>query len=652
MNYLNDRIIIKEAWNNFFAQNKQKVSGINSLILESWIRCRDKGVDCFNQHIEVNDKELRKKSIEKNSFLIDISRPYMNDLYKTIGKSNFSITLVDKDGYVIDSINNPIVTKISRFKIMNLREDRVGTNAMGTCLHLDMPIQTWGEEHYYEGFHDFTTSAAPIHDSKGNLIGCIGITGSATYVSLHTIGMAIAIAYAIENKIKAIEEKEKSIFKSYDNIINQSISDGLIILDNEYKIVSLNKTIENILSIKQEETMGVNIKDIVYNYEELRMYLDKDINFTNKKAKFKIENKLINCNISLSRIESGLEKIGFIIIVNKQEDTQDEPINIITNKLYSFNDIVGDSDAIMESINFAKIASEGNSNVLIIGESGTGKELFAQSIHNNGPRKSKPFIDINCGALPLSLAESELFGYEGGSYTGAKKEGKAGKFEMADGGTIFLDEIGELPLSLQAALLRVIQERKVTRIGGLDSKDIDVMIVAATNRDLFKAVQGNTFRRDLFYRLNVFNINLPPLRERKSDIPIMVDSFIQKYNKSSNTYIQGITDDVLDIFKKYNWPGNVREIENIIERAVQIAQNEKIEVRDLPLYLRLSIDKNTNSKKKISLIETQEYTSIINVLRETKGNAKLAANILGIGRATIYRKLSRYDIDINEYRIK
>lgn len=585
MNYLNDRIIIKEAWNNFFAQNKQKVSGINSLILESWIRCRDKGVDCFNQHIEVNDKELRKKSIEKNSFLIDISRPYMNDLYKTIGKSNFSITLVDKDGYVIDSINNPIVTKISRFKIMNLREDRVGTNA-------------------------------------------------------------------IENKIKAIEEKEKSIFKSYDNIINQSISDGLIILDNEYKIVSLNKTIENILSIKQEETMGVNIKDIVYNYEELRMYLDKDINFTNKKAKFKIENKLINCNISLSRIESGLEKIGFIIIVNKQEDTQDRSVNIITNKLYSFNDIVGDSDAIMESINFAKIASEGNSNVLIIGESGTGKELFAQSIHNNGPRKSKPFIDINCGALPLSLAESELFGYEGGSYTGAKKEGKAGKFEMADGGTIFLDEIGELPLSLQAALLRVIQERKVTRIGGLDSKDIDVMIVAATNRDLFKAVQGNTFRRDLFYRLNVFNINLPPLRERKSDIPKMVDSFIQKYNRLSNTYIQGVTEDVLDIFKKYNWPGNVREMENIIERAVQIAQNEKIEVRDLPLYLRLSIDKNTNSKKKISLIETQEYTSIINVLKETKGNAKLAANILGIGRATIYRKLSRYDIDINEYRIK
>lgn len=554
LNYSKNRAILKEAWYDFFILGKKTVTGVNNLIMESWIRSKNSKIDCNNQYILEHDQELRKKSIEKNCFFIDISKPYIHDLYNIIDKSNFSIVLVSKDGYVLDSINNPKVTKNSKFKILNLSEDRVGTNAFGTCLYLDSPVQTWAEEHCYKGFHDFTTSAAPIHDSEGSLIGCIGITGFTSYVSLHTMGMATALAYAIENKIKVSENRKNSLFEGHDNIFKKSTS-----------------------------LPGV----------------------TN------------------------------------------------STKLYSFEDILGDSQPMKDSINFAKIASKGSSNVLLIGESGTGKELFAQSIHNNSNRKNKPFVDINCGALPLSLAESELFGYEGGSYTGSKKEGHAGKFEMANGGTLFLDEIGELPLSLQAALLRVIQERKITRIGSSNSKDIDIMIIAATNRNLFEAVHNNTFRADLFYRLNVFNINLPPLREHKEDIPLLVDHFIKKYNKIFNIDIKGVSDNVLEIFKRYNWPGNIREMENVIERAVQIAQTEKLEAKDLPVYLKLSANNNViNKEEGISIIQSQECEIIVNILKKTSGNASATSNALGISRATLYRKLLKYGISINEFRGK
>ena len=369
-----------------------------------------------------------------------------------------------------------------------------------------------------------------------------------------------------------------------------------------------------------------------------------------------LKNKEINCNISISKFKDDMGGRSFVIIINKEDSKVNFPSNNYRNsrnnsKFYSFKDIIGDSEAIKESIELAKIASQGSSNVLIMGESGTGKELFAQSIHNNSSRRNKPFIDVNCGALPISLGESELFGYEGGSYTGAKKEGQPGKFELANGGTLFLDEIGELPLSLQASLLRVIQERKVTRIGGTTSKDIDIMIIAATNRNLFEAVQNNTFRGDLFYRLNVFNINIPPLRARKEDISKTISNFIEKYNEVFNTNIEGIAESALNILFNYNWPGNVREMENIIERAVQIAKNKNIESRDLPVYIQLSVDPKVADKTaNISIIEAKERETIINILKKTKGNAKVAAEILGISRATMYRKLSKLDININNFR--
>lgn len=543
---MNKREIILKAWHDFFILDEDNVTGISNLIKESWQRSKINRIDYKTQDVLEDDRERRMLLIESNQFLIDIVRPYMEDLYSIISDTNFMITLLEREGFIIDTLVHPEIARNTDLWLINYREDRIGTNAMGTCLFLNKPVLTFGEEHCYKKLHKFTTSAAPIHDINGDLIGCIGITGFADDASVHTLGMATATAYAVENKIKLQQDK------------------------NEFKGKHSN-----------------NLKDSL-----------------------------------LKRTE-----------------------------LYSFEDILGESVLIKDSIEIGKIASKGNSNVLILGESGTGKELFAQSIHRNSPRKDKPFIDINCGALPVSLAESELFGYEGGSYTGSKKEGQPGKFELADGGTIFLDEVGELPLSIQASLLRVIEERKVLRIGSSQKRDIDVMIIAATNKDLFEAVRNNTFRKDLFYRLNVFTINLPPLMEHKEDIPILVNNLIGRYNQMFGLSIKGVSDEVMNIFMRYNWPGNTRELGNIMQRAVQISKNDIIETRDLPIYLTTKFDLNKiETSSSISLMDAQESSVIINVLKRTKGNARRASEILGISRSTLYRKLLKLGHEIDEFR--
>lgn len=646
---MNKREIVSKAWHDFFVLGTDEVIGVNDLIKESWYRSRTNNIDYENQHIHEGDEVRRKYLIENNYFFIDVARPYMDDLYNIISDTNFMITLLEKDGFVIDFLVHPTLAKNSDFRILSYSEERIGTNAMGTCLYLNKPVLTFGEEHCYKKLHKFTTSAAPVHDADGRIIGCIGITGFADDASVHTLGMAIATAYAIENKIKLYIDKNNGFIREYTTILKDSISDGIIITDIKGYVLSLNKTAENILNITEKEFLNRNIGE-VFNNIDFNKEFDKNADNVVKNIILTVKNNPLHCSLSITKLKTDSKVTGFLIMLN---NTSKKAYDLYEGKteLYSFEDILGESILIKDAIEIGKIASKGSSNVLILGESGTGKELFAQSIHRNSSRKDKPFIDINCGALPVSLAESELFGYEGGSYTGSKKEGQPGKFELAHGGTIFLDEIGELPLSIQAALLRVIQERKVSRVGSSQKKDIDVMIIAATNKDLFEAVRNNTFRKDLFYRLNVFTINLPPLMEHKEDIPILVNSFIGRYNQMYGLKINGVSNEVMNIFMRYNWPGNIRELENIIQRAVQISKFEMIQTRDLPIYLTSGFDlSKINTFNNTSLIDAQESSTIINVIKKTNGNAKQASELLGISRSTLYRKLIRLGYNIDEFR--
>ena len=304
----------------------------------------------------------------------------------------------------------------------------------------------------------------------------------------------------------------------------------------------------------------------------------------------------------------------------------------------------------------ARVAAQSDITTLLLGESGTGKELFAHAIHNGSARKSGPFVVVNCGALPRDLVQSELFGYEAGAFTGAAKNGKPGKFELADGGTIFLDEIGEMPMEAQTNLLRLIQNKEVARVGGTTTKSVDVRIVAATNRNLSEAVARGTFRSDLFYRLSVLVINIPALRSRSSDIAALAAHFLRKYASALNRPITGFAPEALQALRHYSWPGNIRELENIIERAVNVAKSSLIAASDLPdfLSLRQEIPREDQSSPEDAYtgdnLYMQECRAIINTLSRCNGNIRLAAQELGIARSALYGKLTRFGIDYAKFR--
>ncbi|HSB77637.1 MAG TPA: sigma-54 dependent transcriptional regulator, partial [Candidatus Methylomirabilis sp.] len=308
---------------------------------------------------------------------------------------------------------------------------------------------------------------------------------------------------------------------------------------------------------------------------------------------------------------------------------------------------IGATQAMQDVLSAVEDVARANTTVLLLGESGTGKEVFARYIHALSPRAGGPWIAVNCAALPGELLESELFGHEKGSFTGAVAT-KVGKFELATGGSLFLDEVGSMRLDLQAKILRALQEREIERVGGTRTIKIDVRVIAATNRELKKAVEEGTFREDLYYRLNVVPITLPDLKDRQEDIPLLANHFVQKFSQESNPSIREISKEAMAILLSYSWPGNVRELENIIERAVTLGRGPAIQPSDLPPHLAGGADPLERALAKEATLEDLERDYIGVILRRTKGHQIRAASILGIDRRTLYRKIRRYNLKLAE----
>ncbi|MCD6489118.1 MAG: sigma 54-interacting transcriptional regulator [Thermodesulfobacterium sp.] len=329
-----------------------------------------------------------------------------------------------------------------------------------------------------------------------------------------------------------------------------------------------------------------------------------------------------------------------------REKTEREKLTLELKKRYSLRNVIGISDKMQEVFRTALKAAKTKATILLTGESGTGKELIAKAIHFESNRSKGPFIAINCAAIPENLLEAELFGYEKGSFTGALIS-KPGKFELTNGGTIFLDEIGDLPLHLQAKLLRVIQDKTFERIGGTKSIKVDIRIIAATNKDLEEMVKDGSFREDLYFRLNVIPIYLPPLRERKEDIPLLIDHFLKKFNKEYGKNIS-ITKDVMERLVNYSWPGNVRELENTIERLIILAEGDRITLNDLPFYIKQADDtKITYVKLKETLpfqLELIEKQAIKEALKACNNNQTKAAKMLGLTKRQINYKIKKYGL--------
>ncbi|SDL29790.1 sigma-54 interaction domain-containing protein [Natronincola ferrireducens] len=465
------------------------------------------------------------------------------------------------------------------------------------------------------------------------------------------VGMLKHIAEMIEQEIVSIKGINKLKVSSAEiNEIINCINMGIIIIDSNQHITQINKKAINLLEINfsDKRVIDKNIVKIIQNFfidntKNKELITTWKVNEKNIKVSYNYDDILLDKNtkakvISFSRLQNTT---GI--------DLDDDNTNKIT-----FQHIVGRSPSLLEAVNKAKIAAQSESTILIQGPSGTGKELFARSIHNESARRNKPFIAVNCSSIPENLIESELFGYEKGSFTGANTKGKLGKFELANNGTLFLDEIGDLPLHLQPKLLRVLQEKKIDRIGGAQPVDINVRIISATHKNLEDLIKYKNFRIDLFYRLNVIPLNLPPLNERGSDILLCAEYILKKLCNNMNKEPKVLAKDVQEKFMTYDWPGNLRELENVLEYAVNYSYHETITSNDLPDYflkgaLCEPINIETLSEKGLEDLTIEFEKNIIKKYIDIYGNTtegkKKAAKKLKIGLTTLYRKLNDYNLN-------
>ncbi|WP_044894395.1 sigma-54 interaction domain-containing protein [Bacillus alveayuensis] len=449
----------------------------------------------------------------------------------------------------------------------------------------------------------------------------------------------------------------------WEKIFN-SFYDGIWVADGDGRTILVNKAYEDLTGINRENVLGKYANDLlvagILSQSAIPGVMKTlkpvtIINNINGKSLLVTGVPMFDKNNKLDLIVCNVRDITQLIELQKEIDKKNDLIQHYEMELKSFKDhslgvkdgVVSRDEKMIQLFQLAKHVATTQSTILILGESGVGKEVLANWIHRMSPRKNKPFITVNCSAIPENLIESELFGYEKGAFTGATKR-KTGLFEMADQGTIFLDEIGELPLNLQSKLLRVLQEKKVQRIGGGKLIPVDVRVISATNRSLEKMMADGLFREDLYYRLNVIPFKIPPLRERKDDIPILVDYFLKQFNKMYNRQIK-ISPVILDRIMNYHWPGNVRQLKNYIERLVVISQQANTTIRDLPNYLQIESDMNSLKLEKPLMplrkaMDEYEKSIISSTLKKAK-SIRQAAKILEVDHSTLVRKIQQYDID-------
>ncbi len=666
MVYQEIRSKIQLARKQFQAGEPIETGAIREEILESWRRSRSYGLEFDKADKRLISGAALKERIRERRELYDIAIPVMETLYDYTAGSGCLCTLCDEEGYMLKAMGDAEIMEIARQnKFMegcNRSERRLGTNGIGTPLVTHKPIQVFAEEHYYDLHHQWVCSGAPIFDASGRPLGVFCLTGLHENVSFHTLGLAVAAADSITQQLAmkraydAIERIQQRM-----QVIVETVPSGILLCNQNLEVIQCNTLATALLMLPKTQVIGRKLHEVLdkdpLDPANLHEALDdKDITIER-------DGKTLHFVLTLNAANTN----DYVVTFVKTESFHKKIHRIIGSEAYfTFDDIIGRVLVMQNAVSLARIAANNNSTVLLTGESGTGKEMFAQAIHNGGRRRTGPFVALNCAALPKSLIESELFGYESGTFTGARREGSAGKFELASGGTIFLDEIGDMPLDVQASLLRVLQNREVSRLGSSRATKIDVRIIAASNKNLPAAIEENAFRSDLYYRLNVFNIHIPPLRDRVADIRLLADYFLRKYANLASRPVEGFTDDAYRAMEEHSWRGNIRELENVIERAVYVTRSPLIDTESLPLFRTAApgvrdarparangtatpagdIDPSLAARFRTGAAAD----AVKRALAATNGNMRRAAGLLGVSRRTLYRKMADLGLDPADLR--
>ncbi len=670
-------------------------------------RSADYGIEperVFSRRI-LEGPELAER-LARRKDLIVAAEPFIAGLHGFLRGSGFFAILTDDEGCILSVLGDEnILAEAFALRMVPgafMDESNIGTNAMGTALAEGHPVQVSGHEHFIKAYHRWTCSGAPIRDAEGRIVGSLDLTGSRDEVHLHTLGMVVAAVAAIE-KTLALNARNEILLEQrrFTETLLDSIAAGILSADLEGRILTANSQAPEMFGYSSGELLDLGMEALLPAWDEVRLACIEGRPFATDDVRVNVRSNRLYFNLATYPIIGRDGGPKAIILVFKDVKRVRKHANEIMGRkaIYTFDKIVGRSRALSEAVAFAKKVADSRSTILITGESGTGKEIFAQAIQNASARRDEAFVVLNCGAIPPTLIESELFGYAEGAFTGARRGGQPGKFEIADGGTLFLDEIGEMPLELQIRLLRVIEEGTITRIGDSREIPVDVRIIAASNKDLKEEVAKGLFRMDLFYRLNVLPIRLPALRERRDDIPLLVDFYMNKLSRKLNKKPVAIGEDYLARLVALQWPGNIRELENMLELIINSEVLPAVGTvgaaggpaagsglgaaagaglgaaagaglgaaagagLDAAAGADRGADASTEAGRSTmavtgggsapvgrsgaarapTLLAAEEET-IRAALREAHNNISLAARRLGIGRNTLYRKMERFGI--------
>ena len=555
--YWKDIVKAKQA---FLAGDQAAAEGrVRPLVLESWKRCLPfLGTKLAKKRTCLEQSALTHV-MQQNRELLACAIPVIEYLNTILGSSSTVVLLTSGDGVLlhkhVGTKSRAAAALLSLGMLMG--EEYEGTTSTALCLREQSVVELFGAEHLIREEEDLCCISAPIFGGKRRMLGVLTIALPLELYHLHTSGMVLMAAKDISD-----QHHLHDLLSDQEAILEQ-VDTGIVVLDKNGGIKAANCTGRSMLHISPPPAPLGNINDVLGSAESLLMMIQSRKNIRDRECFFNLtDGGSLQCMLSAAPIPNDK---GMVLFLHEASKAQRLAAHSVGAKaIYTFSSIIGESPSLQKAIELSKVASHSNITTLILGESGTGKELFAHAIHNASARKNAPFVVVNCGALPRDLIQSELFGYDPGAFTGAQKQGKPGKFELAEGGTIFLDEIGDMPLEAQINLLRVIQNKEVSRIGGKFSRPIDVRIIAATNKRLQQSVRDGSFREDLFYRLSVLTIDVPPLRERQQDVMLLAESFLRAGVQAIHKPCRGFSAEVAEIFSRYPWPGNVRELEKLL----------------------------------------------------------------------------------------
>ncbi len=592
------------------------------------------------------------RTIEDQKEFYLLAQKQLDTLYQLLKDTGFCMALADKDGYVMYVVGDPDL--VEHFKVRRCipgyrwTERDMGTCVIGLVLEERIPIFLPGDKMFASLAQKISNAGAPVFSENGkDIMGVISLSGYSKKMHVHTLGLVRQAAETVTAHLREKDRvRELDIQNQYMDALLESSSRGMLTVNQQGILVRANSRAASLLNLPPE-FIGKTFTECMGEHFDISTYLESGRGFHSRE--FLTKKKGVTQYASLDPIRNNTGELvgGLITVTEKKEIIRVATKMTGSHAHFTFDSILGNSDELQSALHMARIAANSATPVLLAGETGTGKELFAQAIHNGSEQRSQPFVAINCGAIPKELMESELFGYEEGSFTGAQKGGRPGKLELADGGTLFLDEIGDMPFDMQVKLLRVLQTGEIQRVGSLRTVRTNLRLISATNQDLKKAIQDHQFREDLYYRICTLKIDIPPLRDRGRDVLLLADHFLSRHSLRLNRQFKIKDPGLENGLLHYRWPGNIRQLEGSVERAVHITEDDALISEHFGITALTEPENNANeavhqSPQTMAQIEKQALTT---TLDHCKGNICQTAKILGISRPTIYRKLKGYGIN-------